>query len=90
MNRLNDPPREIGDCLIFKNHQIYNKDSLFNFGQSPIQIYNKDSLFRFQNELPDRPSVIIKMLPISLTGSLTRFIVAYNIHILWENYQKCL
>ena len=85
MNRVNDPPREIGDGLIIKNHQNF-----MIFGPSPIQIYNKDSLFRFQNELSDRPSVIIKMLPISLIGSLPRLKVAYNTHILWENYRKCL
>ena len=76
MKRVNDPPREIGDCLIIKNHQNF-----MIFGPSPIQIYKKDSLFRFQNELSERPSVIIGGPPISLMGSLTRFIVAYNIHI---------
>ena len=60
------------------------------FEPCPIQIYMKDSLFFLQNELSDRPSVRIKMLPISLMGSLTRFIVAYNIHILWENCRKHL
>ena len=85
MNRVNDPPREIGDGLIIKNHQNF-----MIFGPSPHRIYMKDSLFRFQNELSDRPSVIIDRPPISLMGSLTRFIVAYNIHILWENCRKRL
>ena len=52
------------------------------FEPCPIQIYKKDSLFYFQNELSDAPSLRIKMLPISLMGSLPRLKVAYNIHIL--------